>query len=180
MPDDSATGPTRRPIRPGAPAPDEPSGRVPESLYREALSHWASGVTVIAVREESRVYATTATAFASASLRPPLVLFVLGAGAQALPFLAPGRACAISILAEAQRRYATIFADAFPVGPSPFPATGPPVIPGALVVLQCEIEKAIEAGDHHIFIARVAHAEIGPDAPPLVHYRREYPRLRGG
>ncbi len=137
-------------------------------------------MTIIAVRDEGRVYATTATAFAAASLRPPLVLFTLGAGAQVLPFLRVGDGCAVSILTESQRRYATIFADAFPVGPTPFPASGPPVVPGALAALRCTVEQTVEAGDHRVVIARVADAELGSDAPPLVHYRTEYLGPGGG
>ena len=47
-------------------------------LFREALSHFASGVTVIAVRTSTGLIGFTATGFTSVSLSPPLVLVCVG------------------------------------------------------------------------------------------------------
>ena len=145
--------------------------------FREALSHWASGVTVAAVRDEKRVLATTVTAFLSVSVEPPLVLLSLGPSAQILPFLSEGTSFAVSVLADHQGRRASVFADAYPVGDSPFPEYGEPFLADALVHLGCRVERLDRAGDHHLVLALVEGAELR-GGEPLIRYRRSYRRLQ--
>ncbi len=147
-----------------------------ESL-REAWSHWASGVTVLATRAGGRVQALTVSSFFPLSLDPPLVLTSLGPNAAALPFLEPGTGYAISILAGDQQRLASRYADTFPVGPDPFPASGPPVIEGALATLVCTVDELIRRGDHTLVVGRVEEATSRGDGPALAHFRRAYHTL---
>jgi flavin reductase ActVB len=144
--------------------------------FREALSHWASGVAVAAVREEGKVHATTVSAFVSVSLQPPLVLLSLGPGAQVLPFLTPGKAFGVNVLVEDQARIASVYADSYPVGESPFPDHGDPLIPDALVQLSCRVHRIEEAGDHRLILALVEAAEGSPGSP-LIRYQRAYRHL---
>ncbi len=170
----------RRPIRPSvrtAPEDREPGGRASPDDFREALSRWVAGVAVIAVREPDRVYATTVSSFTSVSADPPLVLISLGAGAQVLPFLSEGRRFTVSILSVGQRRLATVFADSFPVGPSPFPSQGDPFLEGSLAALACSVRTVVEAAMSRVVIASVEEARPGGEGEPLVHYGREYRML---
>lgn len=142
--------------------------------FREALSHWASGVALVASREDGRVVATTVSSFISLSLEPPLVLLALGANATILPFLQPGVRFGVSILAESQRRLATIYADSFPVGPDPFAAGSVPLVPDALVGLGCTVVETRSGGDHTILIAGVQDIVLAGGEQPLIRYRRRY------
>jgi flavin reductase (DIM6/NTAB) family NADH-FMN oxidoreductase RutF len=144
--------------------------------FKDALSSWASGVTIVACRAHGRVVGTTVSAFLSLSLEPPLVLVALGPNATVLPFLQPGTDFAISVLAAGQRRLATIFADPFPVGPDPFPDHGDPVLPDALVGLACRVQETRSGGDHAIIIAAVRDVRR-TDGQPLVRFRRRYHAL---
>jgi 3-hydroxy-9,10-secoandrosta-1,3,5(10)-triene-9,17-dione monooxygenase reductase component len=145
--------------------------------FRDALSYWSSGVTIIASRQAERVVATTVSAFMSLSLEPPLVLFALGANATILPFLQPGEACGISLLAERQRRLATIHADPYPVGPDPFAGTVP-LVEDALVGLRCTVAETHGGGDHTVIIAAVDGARIAGGEDPLIRFQRRYHGLR--
>lgn len=159
---------------------DEPPGPgVGREAFVAALARWASGVTVVAVRDADRVYATTATAFASVSLEPPLVLVSLGPGAQVLPFLERGTAFGVSILAGDQRRHAAMFADAFPVGPPAFPDEGPPLLPRALAGLVCRVRDVHPAGDHRLMLALVEGTVLreGGEGQPLLYWERGYRTL---
>ncbi len=151
-------------------------GGVAPERFREALARWASGVAVVAVRDEERVYATTVTALASVSVEPPLVVTSLGGGAQVLPFLEVGRPFAVSVLAEEQQRLATVFADAFAVGPSPFPADGPPLLPGALVGLTCRVHAVHPSADHRLVVGLVEDValESAGGGRPLLYWERSY------
>lgn len=148
-----------------------------EEAFREALSRWASGVTVVAVRHEGRVHATTVSAFASVSARPPLVLVSLGPGAQVLPFLDEGTRFTVSVLARGQRRLASVFADSFPVGPSPFADEGPPVIPDAHATLVCSVHSVLPAESARIVVGLVEEARAGEPGDPLLYYHRGYREL---
>jgi flavin reductase (NADH) len=156
---------------------DERERRERDDALREALSRWATGVTIVAVRDEDKVHALTVSAFMPVSVAPPLVMVSLGGNASALPFLETGTAFAISLLPAGKKGLASRFADVFPVGPSPFVPEGPPVIDGAVATLVCAVEEIRQAGDHHLVTARVVEARTGPEAPPLVYYRRQYFQL---
>lgn len=172
---------SRRPIEAGIdptrPGDEDLTPGVDAERFRDALAAWASGVTVAAVREPERVYATTVSAFVSLSLRPPLVGVSLGAGAQILPFLDARTDFAVSFLAKDQRRLASDFADSFPVGPSPFPASGPPLVEGALGGLVCTVHDRIETGDHVLVVGLVEDTGVSSDDEPLLYWDRDYRRL---
>jgi flavin reductase (DIM6/NTAB) family NADH-FMN oxidoreductase RutF len=143
--------------------------------FREVLSHWAATVGVIAVRDpdDDRIYGTTITSFTPVHANPPLVLVSLGAGAQVLPFLAEGRRYVINLLAEDQSRIASVYADSFPVGPSPFPESGPPVIDGALAALHCRVNTLVAVeGGNRLVLGWVEQADLAPERRPLLWHRR--------
>jgi flavin reductase (NADH) len=142
--------------------------------FREALASWASGVAIVACRTDERAVATTVSAFMPLSLEPPLILVALGPNATVRPFLQPGATFAISILGAEQRRLAMVFADPLPVGPDPFPATGVPLIEGALLGLTCEVERVDAGGDHALVIASVREATGGTSGSPLIRHARRY------
>jgi flavin reductase (DIM6/NTAB) family NADH-FMN oxidoreductase RutF len=154
---------------------DERARRERQDTLRETFSRWASGVTIVAVRD--RVHALTVSAFMPLSVDPPLVLVSLGANASALPYLDTGTTFAISLLAADQRGLASRFADVFPVGPSPFPDDGPPIVEGCLAALACTVEEVRPLGDHHLVSATVEHALVGGDDGALAYFRRQYHAL---
>lgn len=171
------------------PDSEEEEARSSEA-FRATMARWASGVAVVAVREDDDaeadaadegssgpVHATTVSSFTSVSVRPPLVVVCLGAGAQVLPFLREGRLFVVNVLSAAQRRLATVFADSFPVGVSPFPETGAPRLREAHAHLVCSVEAIHEAGASRLVVGRVEEAAIGEGGEPLVRYGREYGTL---
>lgn len=159
----------------GGPEPEEERRlRERADALKEAFSRWASGVTITAVREGGGVHALTASAFVPVSVEPPLVLVSLGPNASALPYLESGTEFAVSVLAASQRAHASRYADTFPVGPSPFPDEGPPVVEAALATLVCTVDDMWERGDHTLVIGRVDQVEAGPDEPALIYFRRSY------
>jgi flavin reductase (DIM6/NTAB) family NADH-FMN oxidoreductase RutF len=148
---------------------------------REVLSFWATGVSILAVREggagsasAGAVHALTVSGFMPVSVEPPLVLVSLGPNASALPYLDPGTRFVVSILRPGQKGLAARFADTFPVGPSPFPPEGAPVVAGSLAALTCEVDELLVRGDHTLVVGRVVEASSGEDAAALAYFRRGY------
>jgi len=158
---------------------DERASRKAGESLREVFSMWVSGVTIVAMREASKVHALTVSAFMPLSVDPPLVLVSLGPNASVLPFLDPGTEFAVSVLDSSQGRLASRFADVFPVGPSPFVENGPPVVNGCLAALVCTVDEVRPAGDHYLVVGRVAEARVGADGSgvggqALAYFRRAY------
>jgi len=146
------------------------------------MARWASSVIVVAVRDpgDGRVRATTATSFAPVSAAPPQVVVSLGANAQALPFVRVDGRVGVSLLGEDQRSWARIFADTFPVGPSPWADEGVPLIAGSVAALSCTV-RAIHpvAGGSRLVVAEVVDVGLGERERPLLYWRRGYRTLAG-
>jgi flavin reductase (NADH) len=176
---------TRHPIEaradPGRGDDDDARRGVGRDAFREALSHWASTVTVVAARDGDDVHATTVTSFFPVSLDPPLVAVSLGPGAQVLPWLDEGARFVVSFLGESQRVLAARFADSYPVGPSPFPTSDDPVVEGAVGSLVCTVHDVHETeGRARLVIGRVEAVRVGTGEAPLIYHRRGYRGLSPG
>jgi flavin reductase (DIM6/NTAB) family NADH-FMN oxidoreductase RutF len=163
----------------GAPAP--PS----TAAVRHALGHFATGVTVVtSVTADGGPVGTTASAFSSLSLNPPLLLVCLDRASTTLAALRAHGAFAINVLSEDQQALAGNFARrgadagwasvAHRRGPA-----GPPRIDGVLAVLDCRLDRCLDGGDHEIVVGRLQELELGEgDRSPLLHYRGVYHGLR--
>lgn len=152
-----------------------PGAGVDADAFREALARWASGIAVVALREEARVLATTVSALMSVSVKPPLIMVALGPTAQVLPYLTPGRRFGVSLLGEEQGRLARVFSDPYPIGPSPF-GDDDPVVAEAIVRLGCMVQRVDAGGDHRLVLALVDSVAHSPGGP-LLRWEREYRRL---
>ena len=140
----------------------------------------------------------TVSAFASVSLEPPLVLFCAEKIARFHDAVLAAGAWAVSILAEDGEKTASWLAtrgrplegqlDEVPHRPGP--ATGAPLLDGALATMECRTFAVYDGGDHSIVVGRVAAADSpaestargsapGPPARgPLIHHAGRYHRLR--
>ena len=173
-------GPIEPEIDAGREAAPAPATLDPDD-FKNALSRWASTVTIVAVRDGGSVHGTTVTSFAPVAADPPTVVVSLGPSAQVLPFLEAGTVFAVSFLAEGQSALASRYADSFPVGPSPFPDDGAPVVEGSVVALLCRATDVVEAdGGSRLVLARVTGVAEGTEAAPLLYWRRGYEKLAGG
>lgn len=166
--------PSRRPIDASIriPGAEEPGGAA--DLLREALSHWASGVAVLAASDGGEIDAITISAFAGLSIDPPLVLAAVGGQASIIPMLREERRFIVSLLSEEQRAIAGAVAQRLPGWEDAFAAIDDPSVVGALATLHCGLWQDYDGGDHRIIVGEVEAIALGPERPPLVYYRREY------
>ena len=149
--------------------------------FKDALSQFGSGVTVVTTRDgQGRSLGLTVTAFASVSLEPPLVLICVDHRSEThVGFRNPGL-FGVSILAEGQedlsRRFAAGGAAKFKGLELDKGATGVPLIPGALAHLECRVSATHVAGDHTIYVGEVLAVRVRPGRP-LLYHDRDYRRL---
>lgn len=155
--------------------------------FKRTLAQLAGAVTVITTCDaQGQPWGFTATAFCSLSLEPPLVLCCLNTAADCYQAFVNGQAFAVNILAEQQRHLAQRFASkgmakyhetSFASG-----ALGLPLLPGALVTLECSVQHIYPGGDHSIIIGQVEYGEQAEDsstARPLLYYAQTYGTFAG-
>lgn len=150
--------------------------------FRRAMSHFATGVTVITVDYEGEIQGMTANAFTSVSMDPMLVLVCVDQKARTHAHLHAKKRFGINVLAEHQRpvaeHYARIDRDpgrAEEEAGAKFDRTqhGTPVLHGALAYLECCLRTAQDAGDHTVFIAEVEEVVVR-EGKPLLFFQSGY------
>lgn len=143
--------------------------------FRQALSQFATGVTVITTRLADGSYrGLTASSFNSVSLDPPLVLWSLGANANSLPIFSGNSHYVINVLAAGQEDLALRFSrrsqdDPFDGLDFALSRTGLPILKGVSSWFECHNRSRYPEGDHVIFVGEVEHCEIAPQAPLIFH-----------
>jgi flavin reductase ActVB len=147
--------------------------------FRQALSQFAAGVTVVTTRcADGSPRGLTVTAFCSVSLDPPLVLVSIDNRSEAHDGFASGT-FAISVLAEGQeevsRRFAAPGPDKFAEG-CVAGGNGLLLVPDALAHLECRVVAVVPGGDHTIYLGQVESATVR-EGRPLVYHGRGYRRL---
>ena len=154
--------------------------------YAEALGSFASGVTVLTLREDLDDIGTTVTAFMAVAAEPPLVAIGLAADSYVLEALHLTGTCALSLLAADQSVLASRFA-----------AAGRPsarlllddvpharaahshalVLTAGMAALDCRVQSTFEAGDHVLVVLRIMDVVyVGEDREPLIRFRSRYRR----
>lgn len=149
---------------------------VKEAL-RQAMTHWPSGVTVIAARHEDEVRGMTASSFTSVSLEPPLVLVCISETAHLWPTLEKARRFTVNLLPEGHEHTSSHFAGRPIDGYDPLTSEEIPVLEGALATLHCKTWAIYPGGTHKIVVGEVEKVEIGDETKPLVYWNREYRQL---
>lgn len=153
--------------------------------FRDALSRWASGVTIVTCRSTGGVLqGFTASSFSSLSLDPPLVLVCLDKRAGSHPAFVEASSWAISVLAADQAELALQLASHAPdkfegVEMIAGVVTGLPLFAGAIAHLECRAHERLSGGDHTILVGEVLRAEVYEGAP-LLHYRRSFGGFQPG
>jgi flavin reductase (DIM6/NTAB) family NADH-FMN oxidoreductase RutF len=158
-----------------------PLSTIDPATFRSVLGRFASGVTVVTVRDIQHYdHGMTVTAFWSVSLEPPLVQVCIGKAASLHGVLATGNTAshfAVNILSSKQEALARRFAEEHPdrfdgVGFARG-VTGAPILDDCLDVIECEVLHRHEAGDHTIVIGAVI-ATATNEGSPLLYYRGGY------
>jgi flavin reductase ActVB len=154
-----------------------------DQKFRDAMSTFASGVTVIGLRDlEGRFRGITVSAFSSVSMTPPMVLVCISQVSACNAELGTGVYFGVSILSAEQSELAKHFAKSsgskFGDVPFRFGRTSVPLLNDATTQLECVVRQRIEAGDHIIVLGEVIAAEV-TDAPPLVYAQRNFHKIGG-
>lgn len=149
--------------------------------FRDALGHFATGITVITAMDDDGPVGLAANSFTSVSLDPPLVLFCPAKTSSSWPRIERANSFAVNILDDAQEEVCRIFAtpgeDRFSQVPWHLSPNGSPLLDDVHAFLDCVLHEVHDGGDHWIVVGRVVDLGIEADAGPLLYYRGKYSRL---
>ncbi|MBM7058432.1 flavin reductase family protein [Streptomyces durocortorensis] len=178
---------------PGAPAgalprPDLRAVRDDERLpvapgeFRRVLGHFASGVTVVTACDADGPAGFACQSFASLSLDPPLVSFMVARTSTTWPRIARAGAFCVNILGAEQgalcRGFAVSGADKFAgVAYGDAPATGSPLLDSVPAWIDCRIHAVHTGGDHLIVVGRVEALGAAEEGEPLLFHRGAFGRF---
>jgi len=161
----------------GTPHTDNAS---PDSAqYRQALSCFATGVTVVTAHWQGRDWGMTCNSFASVSLEPKLVLWSIRKAASSLAAFTQSDGFTVNVLSQQQSAEAQQFAS----GDMQARFAGVPVhrqasqrqrLTEALAWFDCQLHQVVDAGDHHIVIGRVMDYGWQDQTQGLNYWRSQF------
>ncbi len=161
---------------------DDERTPVAPAEFRRVLGHFASGVTVVTTRDADGPAGFACQSFASLSLDPPLVSFMVARTSTTWPRIARAGAFCVNILGAEQgalcRGFAVSGADKFagvPYGEAA--ATGSPLLDGVPAWIDCRVHAVHTGGDHLIVVGRVEALGAAEEGDPLLFHRGAFGRF---
>ncbi|ARE76001.1 flavin reductase family protein [Streptomyces sp. NPDC059558] len=153
--------------------------------FRAVLGNFASGVTVITAppgEDEEGPAGFACQSFASLSLDPPLVTFMVARTSTTWPRIARAGVFCVNILGAQQgelcRSFAVSGADKFAgVSHTPAPVTGSPQLDAVPAWIDCRIQAVHTGGDHLIVVGRVVAMGAAGEGEPLLFHKGRFGRL---
>jgi len=153
---------------------------VEQQHFREAMSLFATGVTVITTRPPSGPAGMTASAVCSVSIEPVQLLVCISTHLPTHDALLQSGRFAVNVLGEGQgelaQRFATPGIDKF-AGVAFDESDGVPVLHDAIAHFVCESRERFPGGDHSIFIGEVTDCAFVAGGKPLLYFRSEFGRI---
>lgn len=149
--------------------------------FTNAMRRAVSGVSIVTTDGEHGRCGLTVSSMTSVSAEPPMLLICVNRNSVAHDTIAANRCFVINILGAHQQHIAAAFAGNttsgaaydFDSGDWTVTTSGLPQLVDPAAIFECELESAIEAGTHSIFLGRVVHAS-GRETAPLAYSNREY------
>ena len=148
--------------------------------YRLVLGHFPTGVTIVTAMVDGEPVGFTIGSFTSVSLDPPLVGFLpMTTSERWLRMASVGSFC-VNVLGINHGDLCWRFAKSSIETPfegvdwRPAPATGSPIVDGAIAWMDCTTAEVVDAGDHFFVMGLVEdmdHADPETQPAPLLFFR---------
>jgi flavin reductase (DIM6/NTAB) family NADH-FMN oxidoreductase RutF len=159
---------------------------VDEQTFKDILSCWTTGITVITVSSNNDWQAFTANSFASVGMDPPMICMNVANRIDSRHYIAREGHFAINILTENQlelgKRFAGFFDDElinrFDGLKCDTTTYGDPLLPDSMAWLSCTVEHMINLGENTMFIGRVVDGGGTNDNTPLLYHNRQWGKFQ--
>jgi flavin reductase (DIM6/NTAB) family NADH-FMN oxidoreductase RutF len=153
--------------------------------FKESMRRLAGAVSIITVGTGEERTGFTATSVSSFSVEPPTIMVSVNRDSSSWPALQKARSFTVNILADDQSGVADRFAgrggikgnDRYVGWEWSVQGTGSLGLVGAVAVIDCELEEAIERHSHAILLGRVRSVDVTTSAAPLLYWHGAYKTL---
>lgn len=151
------------------------------NAFTNAMRRAVSGVSIVTTSGDFGRYGLTVSSMTSVSAEPPMLLVCVNKSSVAHDAIAGNRRFAINVLSARQQSLAASFAGSDAFGPAydfssgewTVSSSGLPQLVTPAAIFECDLDTALAAGTHSIFIGRVTRA-YGAEETPLAYSNREY------
>ena len=151
------------------------------NAFTNAMRRAVSGVSIVTTSGDFGRYGLTVSSMTSVSAEPPMLLVCVNRNSIAHDAIARNHRFAVNVLSARQQNLAASFAGSDLYGPAydlsssewTDSACGLPQAVNTAAFFECELDTAVTAGTHSIFIGRVTQA-LAADETPLAYANREY------
>ncbi|MCC6073965.1 flavin reductase family protein [Pseudomonas sp. GCM10022188] len=146
-------------------------------LYKEVMSSFPSGVTVVTTLDaDGEIVGITVSAFSALSIDPALVLFCPNYASDTYPILRNSKRFAIHLLCADQQAEAYAFAkkgkDKAEGIEWHLSELGNPLLSKATAIIECELWREYDGGDHAIIIGAVKNLILPTEeVTPMIYYK---------
>lgn len=156
-------------------------------IFKNILSKWTTGITVISVALGDDWQAFTANSFASVSMNPPMICMNVANRIDSRDYIRQTGHFAISILTEEQlelgKRFAGYFDDQldnrFDGLNCETTLHGDPILPDSMAWLACTVEHMTNLGENTMFIGRVNDGSWSDkEQVPLLYHNRQWGKFQ--
>tara|TARA_Y100000996_G_scaffold372940_1_gene322161 strand:- start:422 stop:886 length:465 start_codon:yes stop_codon:yes gene_type:complete len=145
--------------------------------FKKTLSKFATGITVICVIKDEKIFGKTINSFSSLSLDPPLILFSISNKSSNFKTYFGSKFFSINILSNKQKNLSNHFSKNNPSSSKVDFIKGKnniSLINKCLANLECKLIDKIKKGDHTIFICKVLNVKYNDNLKPLYYYNSKY------
>jgi flavin reductase ActVB len=168
-------------------APPQQVSTVDEETFKSAMRALAGGVVMVIARKDDRLWGLTISACCSISAQPPQVLISLADDASCRDAIVETGRFGLSVLRDNQKDLAEL--GAVPGGPKYVdvfcqdndPGSNATMIAGALVHVECVVDRVVEVSKHTLFIGNVEEvvSRVDREGGPLLYFNRTFYELGG-
>ncbi|MBQ4875311.1 MAG: flavin reductase family protein [Rickettsiaceae bacterium H1] len=151
------------------------------NLFKECMSLFATGVTVVTTENETGKYGITINSFCSLSLKPMMILFNLEKIAERFQIFYECEKFTINVLSDKQQQVSKAFAETntkqYKRYFQEYDGKLLPSIKGSLCHIHCDKHKMYDGGDHKIITGIVKSMKKNYEGNPLIYYKSNYYEL---
>ena len=158
--------------------PAQPAGEIDPARFRQVMSRFATGVTVITAKANGEIRGMTANGFMSGSLHPPLCVLSIAKRARMHGTITAAGRFGVNMLAHGQEDVSAHFAGRPVAGLAIHfvHRDGTALLANACARIVATNVERHDCGDHSLFVGRILHMEAD-ERPPLVIHASRYASL---
>ncbi|WP_445115683.1 flavin reductase [Acinetobacter sp. WZC-1] len=148
--------------------------------FKNAMSLLTSAVNVVTTSGKSGRHGFTASAVCSVTDAPPTLLVCMNKASRSHTHFIENKILTVNVLSADHQHISRVFSsrmspeERFEHGIWTELKTGAPVLEGALVSFDCQIEQIQKVGTHTIFICHIVAIQQSQHNQGLIYFNRAY------